>query len=624
MPTIEEIQSLIKLSEQARIENWRKDYYKRIADNLQVHTKGQLFSKIATLFPNENPASTAHCINTYEPITKSSIWKGINNIIRIFNNSSFTVNVSDASREWLNGFTYEGNNLFGFFLEQWVTKCIGEDPNGLIVVYPIDYAIERGISPIQFVRSDFIKAREKDFITFTSELDSTIEYNTVSQTTHREIFYDPKIDGLNGITEVKSTYNLKVEPKVVRRVYHTFTKLGFLKYEEAGNGQYNFEYHGFPNEMSFIPVFSGGGQEIENDVFDSFVGPFVPFGNLCLLQHRNHRAVDLMFSYPRMSEIQTPCDHCTAGYNPCPPSEKYPDGKMPCGYCKSSGYVTVTSPYKVIQRKYDPEDQGQNKHLQTPAVEFYSPDVGILSYSKDAWRDYLKMAESAIFVQQKVMTGQVQSAESKGIDLEELYAWLYNISKVFYDRLRLVLQAIEEYINPSPLLVSVEIPYSFAILTEAEAFEALNTIINSEAPVFVKANEVENFVNKFVSKGSPVVRALQILKKVDLLLFYSNKDAQTFKSNNVINPDLWTRHVLAYPVLVRMYESDKQLFEKEDEAIITALEAELDKLMPKQQEVNLRDQLLKQMQGAQQSSTQTGEIEEEEEEEIPQGGPNQS
>lgn len=575
---------------------WRSDYYKRIADNLQVHTKGLLFSKIDTLFPNENPVSKQHRIDTYEPITKSSIWKGINNLIRIFNNSSFTVNVSDNAREWLNTFAYEGNNLFGHFLERWVTKCIGEDPNGLIVVYPLDYALERNISPVQFVKSCFIKARDKDFVTFTSELDSVIEYNTVSQVHHREIFYDPKIDGLNGITDTRITYNLKVEPKVVKRVLHTFTRQGFLKYEDIGNKQFDFEYHQFPNEMTFIPVFSGGGQEIEAEIFDSFVGPFVPWGNLCLIQHSTHRAVDTMFSFPRMAEIQTPCDHCTAGYVPCKPSELYPEGKIACQYCKGSGYLSVMSPYKVIQRKYDPDDAGQNKHLQTPAVEFYSPDVGILDYSKNAWKDYLKMAETAIFVQQKVYTGQVQSAESKDIDLEELYAWLYNISKVFYDRLRLVLQAIEEYISPRPILVSVEIPYSFAILTEAEAFDALNTIINSEAPVFVKANEVENFVNKFVSKGSPVVRALQILKKVDLLLFYSNKDAQIFKSNAVVSSDLWTRHVLAYPLLVQLYETDKQLFEQEDDAIITKLEAELKKYQPQQPDVTLRDRLIQQTQ----------------------------
>ena len=190
------------------------------------------------------------------------------------------------------------------------------------------------------------------------------------------------------------------------------------------------------------------------------------------------------------------------------------------------------------------------------------------------------MAEESIFVMQKVMTGQVQSAESKQNDREDQYAWLYNISKVFYDKLKNVLQVIEGYLNNTPIECSVETPMSFAILTETEAFESLNTIINSEAPVFVKAHQVENFVNKFVSKGSPIVKAINILKKIDPLLFYSNKDISTFKGNNIINSETWTNHIYAYPLLVSLYENDKNLFQQSDDKIISLIKNEINKLNP--------------------------------------------
>src|SRR5438128_2013345 len=113
----EEINAVIKKAYEAKLPDWKKTYYERIANNLQVHTKGLLFSKVDTLFPHEHPDSKLHCINTYEPITKGSVWKGINNIIRIFSNSSFTVSASDETLEYCNKPQFEGANLFNWFLE---------------------------------------------------------------------------------------------------------------------------------------------------------------------------------------------------------------------------------------------------------------------------------------------------------------------------------------------------------------------------------------------------------------------------------------------------------------------------------------------------------------------------
>jgi hypothetical protein len=208
-------------------------------------------------------------------------------------------------------------------------------------------------------------------------------------------------------------------------------------------------------------------------------------------------------------------------------------------------------------------------------VKFYSPDVSIITYSKDAWKDYLKMAEEAIFVQQKTYTGQTQSAESKEIDLDELYAWLLNVSKRFYSNLRHLLQVLEEYLDRTPSQVTVEAPYSFAILTEGEAFMALDRILLSKAPIVIKANQVENFLTKFVSKGSPVIRAMRILRQYDPLLFYSDDQVSTYKATNVVTGDMVVKHVLGYPVMLKLYEQDRTLFTHTDAEIITLLDKEI-------------------------------------------------
>lgn len=594
----DQVPVLIKAASTRKLNSWKKDYFKKVATSLQVHTKGQLFKKVDTLFPNEHPDSKAHCIATYEPITKASIWKGINNMQRIFAHSSFSYQVGDTLTDWLANYEYNGMNLLNYFLQEWVAQAIAEDPNGLFVIYPPDWAEERGICPVQWVRSELIKAITPDFVAFISEQDSEVDYSFESSIVSRKVFEDPSTNSLNAISCTETSYNQRLEIKVTKEVVHLFTREGFLIYSANGTAdQYNVTIVDFADPISQIPAFPGGGNiadKADVPLFESFVQPFVPFGNLALIQHRNHRAVDLQFSYPRMSELQMPCDHkgCAGGKVKCPKTQAYPDGFMPCPKCKGNGYTTVQSPYKVYNPRYDPNDQNENKHLQVDPVKFYSPDVGIIDYSKDAWKDYLKQAETSIFVMQKVYTGQVQSAESKDIDLEDMYSWLLNPAKCFYNNLRIMLQCLEDYVDRTPSAVSVERPFSFAILTEGEAFMAMDKILQSSAPVFVKGNQVENFVSKFVSKDSPVIRALSILKQFDPLLFYSATDVQTFKGSNVISADMYKNHVLAYPVMLKLYQQDREFFNQDDSTIIDQVTAEIAKYQVESPTDNMRNAIM--------------------------------
>lgn len=593
---------LIKSSETQKLEGWKRDYFEKIAKALQVHTKGQLFAKVDTLFPNEHPSSKAHCLATYEPITKSSIWKGINNILRIFSSSSFSINVGDELNKWLAEYEFDGHNLLNYFLQEWVHKAIAEDPNGLFVIYPPDWAADRGICPVQWVRSELIKARSADgqMISFVSEFDSEVKYYYENVTTKREVFYDSTVDAMNARTWTETTYNERLRVKVVREVVHMFTVDGFVIYNKLNGKNYDTTVVDFSAPISQLPIFPGGGSvadKADQLLFESFVQAFVPFGNLSLLQHRNHRAVDLQFSYPRMMELQVPCDGqgCSGGRVKCKKTAANQEGFKNCDRCKGSGFTTIQSPYKVYTPRYDPNDSNENKHLQTDPVKFFSPDVGIINYSKDAWKDYLKQAEEAIFITVKKETGSPQSVESKDRDLDDLYAWLLNISKVFYNNLRMMLQCLEEYISRTPATVSVERPYSFAILTEGEAFVALNNILMSKAPVFIKGNQVDTFVSKFVSRDSPVIRALAILKQYDPLLFYSIDEIQTFKGSNVVSQEMYSRHVLGYPVLLKLYMQDKNFLNQEDATIIGQLDKEITALNIPAAGENFRQTVLKQV-----------------------------
>lgn len=583
MPSEAEIEKLVNVAYKSRLPQWELDYMANIRNNLQVHTKGLLFSKVDTLFPNEHPDSKAHCINTYEPITKGSIWKAINNIGRIFSNSSFPVSASEATLDYINKNIFEGENLFTYYLQDWIDNTIATDPNGLCAVYPPEYM---GGQKIEFIKSEHIRKLSKDMVVFISEEESEKKYEVCDSVVKREVFLDPNIKQLNAKRIVEKTYNQYIKTVIVKEVFHVFTRDAFIRFELEGE---NFEWEVFPFKVIHenIPAFKLTSVNLMLNINESFVAPFIPFGNLTLLQHRNHRAVDLMFSYPRMSEIQTPCDNLSCNDGICRDEN---NEETSCSRCGGSGFVTVQSPYKVYQKRIDTglsDPEAIKQLLSSSPVDFHTPDTSILNYSKDSWKGYLSMAEEAVFIQQKQMTGNVESGKAKEIDKESEYSWMQNISRAYNNDLTKVIQAQEYYLGGRQV-VGIEQPTSFAIVTETEAFENLDIIISSDAPIFIKAQKVNNFVSKFISKSSPVIKALNVLKQVDPLLFYSTKDAQTFKSNSVISIESWIIHVYAYPILMQMYDEDNTIFEKEVSEIVPLV---LEKI-PKQSN-DLKTEILK-------------------------------
>jgi hypothetical protein len=572
-----QIAALVKLIQEAKMPEWWLKYAAQLSYNLQVHTKGLMFDKITGLYPNEHPDSQKHCINSYESITKGSIWKAINNIIRVFNNSSYNIQISEKTKAVIEEYQESEGSLFSQFLEDWIKYAVATDPNGICVVYPLDYTEDL----YRYVCFKDLITITDEVLIFKSEQESETKIEMVDEQYAREIFFDyENLDGAPNVrhTTVK-TFNRRLERTYVNTVFHVFTKTHFIRFykDNPGDPEFKYEFFKHPKELETLPYFENGGVEVEKDLYESFVQAFVPFGNLALMSHRNQRATDLMYSYPRMSEVQQPCDTCQShGKVKCIATSSNPDGWETCKSCRGSKYVTVQSPYKVYRKVQDSFD-ADNKLLSTPSVEFYTPPTGIIDYNNKQWKSYLEQAEEAVFVQQRQDTGQVQAAKSKQLDQEGLFAWFFNISKVFYNNLEMFLQNLENYVNASPIRVSVERPYSFAILTESEAFEALTIMLSSSAPVAMKAAQIDNFVNKFISESSPVKRALQILRKFDLLLYYSDDTLASYKGMGSVSSKQMIQHVYAYPVLIQMYELDKTLFDLEDEAIIKKLSAEVDK-----------------------------------------------
>lgn len=574
--------ALVSFVIEEKLPAWQVKLFKRNADAVQVHSQGQIFFKIDKLFPNEQAESKEHRVLAFESVTEASFCRAANNINRIFKNSSYSFEASDKTIEIANSHVFDGKNLFSWFLDEWTSWALKEDPNARIVVYPPEY-VKTGKAQVVFVASDKIKRLDEETIVFISEAESEVTYDLEEVRIKSDVFYDQAIKQMNVRNLTENTYTPKIVTKIVRPVYHAFFKgVGFYRIEQLKSGGKEYQIDFFPIKEDFIPVIDVGGERATKKVCKSFLSPFVPFGNLALLQHSQHTAVNFTFSFPRMSEVQTPCDvpNCLSGWIETEDAN-YPDGKKKCVKCGGSGYLSNQTPYKIYRKVYDAQAMdGDDKALTVPDVQFYTPDVSILDYSKKEWKDYLEMAERAVYVQQQIQTGNIPAAKSKEIDRDDLYAFLSRVAQVYFSRVRFVLQCLENYNVASPVFVTIQIPFSFAILSENEAFLSLKDILSSGVPIMLKANQVESFINKFVSQSSPIRKFIDVLKIVDPLLYYNTADISSYKLTGAITDEQISVHVFSYQVLQKLYFNDKNLFLQDTNTIINKVLAELKAYKP--------------------------------------------
>lgn len=593
---IEEIVAFV--NGKLKLPDWQEQLYSKYRKEVRVHSRGELFFKIDRLFPNEHPVSKEHRVLSFESVTKGSFWKAVNNVQQIFQNSSYTATASETTMNFITEDNFEGQNLFSYFLEKWCSTAIPDDPNSLIVVYPFEFMKKGKTFPqVLFIPSDHVLYKDSETVVFLSEQESEVAYSLKTTRVEAKVVYDQEIEGLNRVempTEnVRNAFAGIVEVDFKKKCYHVFTLNGFYTFTETEPGSQEYVYYFVLHNKNFLPVVTAGGRDAGKGVFESFFSVFVPFGNLSLLQHSQHTAVNFIYSFPRMSEVETPCDAfgCNDGYVLCEISDKYKEGKKPCRNCLGSGYKTNQTPYKIYRKRLEPNTMDKEMLqavLAADDVKYYTPPTDILNYSKQEWRDYLELAEGTVYVSQKVKTGNVESAASKEQDFKDRYNFLSAISKVFYNRLRSVIQFFENYMNASPVEVSVNIPYSFAIVSEGEAFEEMQLILNSNAPVLIKANRIENFINKYVSQNSPVKKVFHILKRVDLLLFYSDAQIQGQKAAGIVTAEQWATHVFAFPVLSKMFNDEPGLFDLEERAIEDRLTAALKPYIPNTQDLKTK------------------------------------
>src|SRR5690606_23191555 len=194
-----------------KLPEWQRKLFKRYSDSIQVHSQGQIFYKLDTLFPNEHPESKKHRILAFESVTEASFGRAANNVNRIFKNSSFSVEASEAVTKYSTEDNFDGMNFYSWFLDQWVKMALKQETNASIVVYYPEYVKNTGRNAVVFVESEYLRHLTDDVVVFVSEEESNIEYNNEEMKVYAERFYDQSINKLNFRTASENTYTPKLE-----------------------------------------------------------------------------------------------------------------------------------------------------------------------------------------------------------------------------------------------------------------------------------------------------------------------------------------------------------------------------------------------------------------------------
>ena len=504
------------------------EHWTQVRETMYVHTRGKKPGKILTdRRPNEDPDVQKYRLMIYEPITKGAINKAIDRLYRLFINANFSIQVSEELKNYL-GQRKFNNQYFYSYIQKYVVRRMIEDPNGYLVWLPYgegltNPSVQVDVSPY-IVSSEYIKYLEEDTITWLDDEDKSL----VSE---------------NGRSVRKGD------------IYYTLNEIGFYKHTQYGSkSDKKFELTEiYRHEIGSVPAIVLGGDLTDDDYYESYFSPFVPFANEAIRQYSDWQGVMTTSAFPYREEIAENCDApgCRGGaiWNE-EENEHYP-----CRICKGTGRVLTRSPYGVFMREKNSSALDGNALSDQPMIRFISPNVDVIKYSGDAWQILLQKAEEALHLN---WIDEAQSGTAKQIDREDGYMSLTKISNnVFDEIIYKSLLFIEQYRNVvnamDPLIIK---PVSFSTKTEIDLLNEINMLSDKNAPMAFLVETTKDLAKKRFSNNSSISRIVEVLVSYDPIYNLSTKDKQMLMASGSIKKEDIVKSLFAYKTLMGLLSTN--------------------------------------------------------------------
>lgn len=525
-----------------------KEEYKLKCYELQVHSKGLVYDKIFSLYSNDSYENQSFVLNSYEPITKSIFWQGIDNIKNIFLKSSTEI-VGDLKSQNL----IRENKIIPNIIEKLIYLGCTEDPNALLVYKLIDDKYE-----LSSVLSSDIIRKDSDSVMFVDR-DNSI-YTKKDDT--EPIKYSNKFKDRVKTSNLKIIKGEKVEYSKKTIIYISRTQ--YIKIVGLEDKNASVEIINFKQPINpYIVV--GVDEDLKS--YNSPLHPFIPLANIALVQYRMFNIVHNLYGYPKTQEIEIECPTCRGKCKVRCEDEESDGVFESCPSCNGSGRQSMQGIWNSYTLKQD-EDIPENNNVDV--VKYITIPVENLEYNKNTYKDTLKDASKSIYIQSRLESANVESAETLAEHRKSMFTWVNRIGSQFYSKINANLETFCILNNCN--VAYAEEPISYQILDENESFILLDSIIKSDAPSFLKSNQVEQYLSKYISHTNPLYRIINILKKYDKYIFMNKQELESYSNLGWIDDLEIRKHIRSYPLLQQMISNDYSILELSDEEIITKLD----------------------------------------------------
>lgn len=478
-------ENLFVLPKSDMLTHWEKVFL-----SMAVHTRKRVpVELLLARRPNEDLNIHQYRINNYRAITYGSMNQANDDLHRIVSGISYTVNVEDNVREYLNNgsvgqycSTLQNETITPkLFIEKITLKRDIEDPNGFLIWYPTGGGVTDSSKkvvpqPKLIYSSQFTYADENVFI-YLSEEKSPL------RTT-------------GGKSELKG------------EIYYFLTKNEIWKMYQIGTlskPAWTQEMI-YKHDLGAFPVIVLGGDINSEGYYESYFSPYLAFGDEAIHQFSDWQAIMTTSSFPHKEQFATECmvrRVTKDSNNPSDSEENYSGG--------GNGEIELVpykvTPYGVTIRPVPIKNDALNEHLDAsiPSVRFISPDIEVARYSGDSWEKLIKKAEEALNI--NMTLGMDQSGVAKQIDKESQYSMITKIGNNFFDNIYLnSLKIIDGYLNRKPFeksTASINKPSSFWVKSESELVEEITSLKSSNAPRFFLQEATIDLATKRFS-GNPL------------------------------------------------------------------------------------------------------------------------
>lgn len=445
--------------------------------------------------PGETTVVRAHRRIIYASITKEPCFKVISSLNKIVRSDDWKIDYSDTDTikqegEGMEDYCEKNYPAFGS-VTNWIytfaIKKILSDPNGFIVVLPLDFKVES---------NEFLKP-------FASYIPS-----------RNVMFYKPDemiVYQSNRVSEI--TIN---NIQVVVPVYMIVTTEGVWEVIQK-NDKGDMDLTLLTTYDMELPVVVNGGviSNLINNIpiYNSFLNPMLPRLDEAAREYSDLQAEVLLHIHSTLAVMQG--DTCAT----CKGSGKVlKEGKSPavCGDCKGRGAIKIDPYDQIVVRVRDIDKQ----QIPFPPAQYITKSTDIVKIQEERIDAHLFKALSSINMEFLSQTPLNQSGKAKEVDKDELNNFVYSVAfhlvknimnpiyKIISDFRYSVILPIQEKRNK--LLPLIQVPEHFDLLTENALIEQIKQAKEAGVDATIIQEMQVDYVNKKFRDSPKVRKTLQV------------------------------------------------------------------------------------------------------------------